>query len=144
MAEPTEWSFPRDLQPQADAVEFDLDAALRAVVLIRAEIPEDAFTASILGTERVGNGAVIRDDGLILTIGYVITEAETIWLTAHDGTVVAGHALAYDFATGFGLVQPLGPLNAPALHLGSTKFVDVRASLILNDKRSLTSALTAT
>ena len=53
MAEPTEWSFPRDLQPQADAVEFDLDAALRSVVLIRAEIPEDAFTAEAL----VGAGA---------------------------------------------------------------------------------------
>jgi S1-C subfamily serine protease len=144
MAELTEWSFPRDLQPQADAVEFDLDAALRAVVLIRAEIPEDAFTASILGTERVGNGAVIRDDGLILTIGYVITEAETIWLTAHDGTVVAGHALAYDFATGFGLVQPLGPLNAPALQRGSAKFVDVGAAVIVIGHGGRSHALKAT
>ncbi len=131
MAETTEWSFPRDLQPQPDVVEFDLDAALRAVVLIRAEIPEDAFTASILGTERVGNGAVIRDDGLILTIGYIITEAETIWLTAHDGTVVGGHALAYDFATGFGLVQPLGHLNAPMLKRGSAQFADVGANVIV-------------
>ena len=43
----------------------------------RAEIPEDAFTAQILGTERAGNGVVIRDDGLVLTIGYLITEAST-------------------------------------------------------------------
>ncbi len=131
MAEPTEWSFPRDLQPQADAVEFDLDAALRAAVLIRAEIPEDAFTASILGTERVGNGVVIRDDGLILTIGYVITEAESIWLTAHDGTVVAGHALAYDFVTGFGLVQPLGRINAPALRRGSATSTTIGADVVV-------------
>jgi S1-C subfamily serine protease len=131
MAEPTEWSFPRDLQPQADAVEFDLDAALRAAVLIRAEIPEDAFTASILGTERVGNGVVIRDDGLILTIGYVITEAESIWLTAHDGAVVAGHALAYDFVTGFGLVQPLGRLNAPALRRGSATSTTIGADVVV-------------
>jgi S1-C subfamily serine protease len=131
MPEPTEWSFPRDLQPQADAVEFDLDAALRAAVLIRAEIPEDAFTASILGTERVGNGVVIRDDGLILTIGYVITEAESIWLTAHDGTVVAGHALAYDFVTGFGLVQPLGRLSAPALRRGSATSTTIGADVVV-------------
>jgi S1-C subfamily serine protease len=131
MADTTEWSFPRDLQPQADALPFDLDAALRSAVLIRAEIPDDAFTASILGTERVGNGVVIRDDGLILTIGYVITEAETIWLTAHDGAVVAGHALAYDFTTGFGLVQPLGRLNAPPLSRGSAKSANVGAEVIV-------------
>jgi S1-C subfamily serine protease len=48
---------------------------------------------------------VIRADGLVLTIGYLIVEAESVWLTANDGTVVAGHPLAYDFTTGFGLVQ---------------------------------------
>ncbi len=143
MAEPTEWSFPRDLQPQADAVDFDLDTALQSAVLIRAEIPEDAFTASILGTERVGNGVVIRDDGLILTIGYVITEAESIWLTAHDGAVVAGHALAYDFATGFGLVQPLGRLDAPALQRGSAMSAQVGAEVIVMGHGGRTHALKA-
>ncbi len=102
-----------------DEVDFDLKSALDAVVALRAEIPEDAFTAPILGTERVGNGVVIGDDGLVLTIGYLITEAESIWLTANDGSVVQGHPLAYDFATGFGLVAPLGRLraaDAPARH----------------------------
>ena len=61
------------------------------LVLLRTEIPEDAFTASILGTERAGNGVVIGDDGLILTIGYLITEAESIWLTTNRGAVVQGH-----------------------------------------------------
>jgi S1-C subfamily serine protease len=131
MADTTQWSFPRDLQPRPEGVEFDLDAALRSMVLIRAEIPEDAFTASILGTDRVGNGAVIGDDGLILTIGYVITEAESIWLTAHDGTVLPAHALAYDFVTGFGLVQPLGRLDAPALPRGSATSVGVGADVIV-------------
>ena len=131
MVENTEWSFPSDLQPRADAVVFDLDRALRAVVQIHAEIPQDAFTASVLGTERVGNGVVIGDDGLILTIGYLITEAETIWLTAHDGTVLAGHALAYDFATGFGLVQPLGRLAAPALGRGTSADVDAGSDVIV-------------
>ena len=84
------------------------------MVLLRAEIPEDAFTAPLLGTERAGNGVVIREDGLVLTIGYLITEASTIWLTTNKGTVVGGYPLAYDQATGFGLVQPLGKLGVDA------------------------------
>jgi S1-C subfamily serine protease len=120
MAESAHWGFPRELQPKAGEVRFDLAAALDSVVALRAEIPEDAFTAAILGTERIGNGVVIRADGLVLTIGYLIVEAESVWLTANDGTVVSGHPLAYDFTTGFGLVQPLGRLSQPVLARGSS------------------------
>jgi len=56
----------------------------------------------------------------VLTIGYLITEAEEVWLTAQDGRVVAGHALAYDQETGFGLIQALGTLDLPALSLGKS------------------------
>src|SRR5512145_1661736 len=110
MAKETNWAFPAEMRPKPEDWRFDLDGALDAVVQLRAEIPEDAFTASILGTERIGNGVVIRDDGVILTIGYLITEAETIWITTNDGRAVAAHPLAYDFETGLGLVQPLGRL----------------------------------
>src|SRR5258708_9312985 len=89
------------------------------MVLLPSEVPEDAFTAGILGTERIGNGVVIREDGLVLTIGYLITEATTIWLNTNKGAAVAGHPLAYDQATGFGLVQPLGTLAAPVLARGT-------------------------
>lgn len=119
MAESNDWAFPEDMQPSPEEAQFDLETALNAVVLLRSEIPEDAFTASILGTERAGNGVVIREDGLVLTIGYLITEAQTIWLTTNAGIAVAGHPLAYDFATGFGLVQPLGRLGVPTLARGS-------------------------
>jgi len=119
MAESSDWAFPAELQPNPEQVRFDLEAALNAVVLVRAEIPQDAFTASILGTERVGNGVVIRVDGLVLTIGYLITEAQTIWLTTTGGNAVPGHSLAYDQVTGFGLIQPLGRLGVPALQRGS-------------------------
>jgi len=78
MAESSNWAFPKNLQPSPKDVDFDLDAGLNSVVLLRAEIPEDAFTASILGTERAGYGVVIRDDGLILTIGYLIVEADEV------------------------------------------------------------------
>ena len=119
MAESTHWSFPASLQPRADGLRFDLGQALRSVVMLRAEIPDDAFTASILGTERFGNAIVIRDDGLMLTIGYLITEAESLWLTTNEGVVIPGHPLAYDFASGLGLVMPLGRLGVPALARGS-------------------------
>jgi len=121
MADLSNWAFPPEMQPNPAQARFDLDAALDSMVLLRAEVPEDAFTAGILGTERIGNGVVIRDDGLVLTIGYLITEATTIWLNTNKGAAVAGHALAYDQPTGFGLVQPLGKLGLPALARGSAK-----------------------
>ncbi len=119
MSDVEEWSFPENLQPNTEDVSFELDTALDAVVTVRAEIPDDAFTASILGTERVGNGVVIREDGLVLTIGYLITEAETVWLTTNHGNVVSGYPLAYDQATGLGLVQPLGKLDVPMFTRGT-------------------------
>src|SRR4029077_8582244 len=91
------------------------EAAMSAVVGLRAMIPEDAFTAQMLGTERAGNGVLIRDSGLVLTIGYLITEAETIWLSPGVGPPVPGHALAYDQETGFGLVQALARLGPAAV-----------------------------
>lgn len=131
MAKITAWALPEELQPKAQALHFDLDVALRSVVLLRAEVPEDAFTASILGTERMGNGVVIRDDGLVLTIGYLITEAESIWLTTSDGTAVPAHALAYDYVTGFGLVLPLGRMSVPALALASSASTPVGANAVV-------------
>jgi S1-C subfamily serine protease len=116
----SDWKVPADLQPRAADYAFDLDAALNAVVGLRATVPEDAFTAQQLGTERAGNGVVIRDSGLVLTIGYLITEAETIWLSPNTGPPAEGHALAYDQETGFGLVQALGRLDVPALPIGNS------------------------
>lgn len=111
------WAFPEKLQPDPAQLSFDLDAALDALVAIRCEIPEDAFTAQTLGTDRGGNGIVI-DDGLILTIGYLITEAENVWITTQRGAVVQGTPLAYDQATGFGLIRAFGRLPATSILRG--------------------------
>jgi S1-C subfamily serine protease len=126
-----DWAFPSELRPRPEEWRFDLDQALDSLVLVRAEIPEDAFTAQILGTERAGNGVVIRDDGLVLTIGYLITEATSVWLTTGSGAVVAGHPLAYDQQTGFGLVLPLGRLGAPALPRGSAAAAEVGDDVVV-------------
>ncbi|MCC7327971.1 MAG: serine protease [Burkholderiales bacterium] len=125
MADSTHWSFPASLQPDAAEVGFDLQRAIDAVVRLSSRVPDDGFTAQMLGTEREGNGVVIRDDGLIVTIGYLITEADAIWISTNDGRVLAGHPLAYDFATGMGLVLPLGKLGVPPLAMGSATLVDV-------------------
>ena len=119
MTDSNDWAFPTNLRPRGEDLAFDLDAALDCVVQLRAEIPEDAFTASILGTERAGNGIVISDKGLVLTIGYLITEASAVWLMTNRGTLVTGDPLAYDQATGFGLVQALGRLDVPSLERGT-------------------------
>lgn len=113
----TEWKVPAAVQPRADEFAFDLEAALEAVVGLHCIVPDDAFTAQTLGTERAGNGVLI-DKGLILTIGYLITEAETIWLHLGDGRVVPGHALGVDQESGFGLVQALGEIDIAPLPLG--------------------------
>ncbi len=110
-----------------------IDPILQSIVTLRSTIPDDAFTAATLGTLREGSGVVIRENGLVLTIGYLITEAEEIWLTSHDGRVVPAHALAYDQETGFGLVQALGRLGLPALQFGDAAKAKIGDAVMLAD-----------
>lgn len=115
----SEWIVAPELQPKAADYGYDLQRALSAVVGVRSIVPEDAATADTLGTERMGNGVII-ENGLVLTIGYLVTEAETVWLKLFDGRSVAGHVLAFDQETGFGLVQPLEKLDIPGLPFGQS------------------------
>ncbi len=103
---------------------------LSSVIGLRSIIPADAFSADNLGTERAGNGVVIGD-GLVLTIGYLITEAEAVWLHLGDGRVMPGHALGFDFETGFGLVQALGHLDVDPLPLGSSASAQIGDKVVL-------------
>jgi S1-C subfamily serine protease len=116
----SDWKVPSSAQPKPGDYSFDLEHTLSSVVGLRAIVPADAFTADTLGTERAGNGVFIRDSGLVLTIGYLITEAETLWITLGDGRSVPGHVLGYDQETGFGLVQALAKLDVPALDIGKS------------------------
>jgi S1-C subfamily serine protease len=131
MPPPDDWQTPPEQQPRRGDYDFDLDAALSAVVGVRVNVPEDAFTANVLGTERSGHGVAIRKDGLILTIGYLVTEAETIWLTLSGGRVVPGHVVGYDQTTGFGLVQALARLDMPALALGRSAAVEAGDRVVI-------------
>jgi S1-C subfamily serine protease len=119
------------VQPKPEDYEYTLDDVLGAVVGLRALVPSDAFTAEILGTERVGHGALIRKDGIILTIGYLITEAETVWISLSGGRTVPGHVLGYDQETGFGLVQALAHLDEPVLPLGRSSEAEVGMRVVV-------------
>jgi len=119
------------LRPSGRETGFDLEAALSSVVVLQARVPADAFTAETLGVDRIGNGVVIGKDGLVLTIGYLMTEAEEITLITNDGRRIAAHGLGYDTVTGFGLVHALEPLGLPALPLGNSKSLRAEDTVIL-------------
>lgn len=142
MAE-TEWEMPPQAQPNPADYAFDLERTLSSVVGLRAIVPEDAFTAQTLGTERAGNGVIIREDGVVLTIGYLITEAESLWLNTVDGRALPGHVLAYDQETGFGLVQVLGRLGLPAVPLGQSAKAQVDDDVVVAGVGGLSRSLAA-
>ena len=116
----SDWKVPSAVQPKPGDYGYDLERALSCVVGLHATVPADAFTADTLGTERAGNGVFIRGNGLILTIGYLITEAENIWIALSDGRSVPGHVLGYDQESGFGLVQVLAKLDVASLQIGES------------------------
>src|ERR1700678_88369 len=131
MASVSDWKVPASVQPKAEDYSYDLEVALACTVGLRATVPADAFTAETLGTERAGNGVMVRGNGLVLTIGYLITEADTIWLTLSDGRSVPGHVLGYDQETGFGLVQALAKLDMPAREFGASAAVSLNERVVV-------------
>jgi serine protease Do len=107
----------------ASAVEAQSRALQRAsasVVGLRALAVDDARSAATLGRARQGSGVVIGAGDLVLTIGYLILEAEQVQLITDDEREVPARLVGYDVATGFGLVQPLAPLRIEPAPFGST------------------------
>lgn len=99
------------------------DEILKAIVKIKAVIPESAFTARTLGTEREGNGVVIDSKGHILTIGYLIIEAETLEVTTGEGKTISASFVGYDHDTGFGLLKANHPLSIKPMKMGKSSEV---------------------
>ncbi|HVY34091.1 MAG TPA: signal protein PDZ, partial [Caulobacteraceae bacterium] len=83
-----DWSVASGLQPRPEDFPFDVDWSVSSTVLLRAHVPHDAFTAHTLGALRVGHGVTIAED-LVLTIGYLVTEAEQVWMQTFEDRVVA-------------------------------------------------------
>lgn len=104
---------------------------LDAIVGIRAEIPGDARTARALGTERHGTGVVIDGDGLILTIGYIILEADSVEVVTRQRKVISADIIAYDSETGFGLLRAVKPIPGTPLEFGKSKDADVDSKALM-------------
>lgn len=95
-----------------------LARARAAVVGVHAMAVDDARSNATLGRERRGSGVVIDVDGLVATIGYLILEADRVELVLDVERVVPARVVAYDLASGFGLLQPLVPIRVPPAPLG--------------------------
>jgi S1-C subfamily serine protease len=94
--------------------------AANAVVGVKVKALPNARSNDSLGEERNGSGILIRADGLVLTIGYLIMEADTVEITDSAGATVPASIVAYDHATGFGLVKALGKLAPKPITLGTS------------------------
>ncbi len=140
MPSSTSGQVPSAAQPRARDYGFDIERALSAVVGLHSTVPQDAFTAETLGVERAGNGVLIGD-GLVLTIGYLVMEAETVWIHLHDDRVVQGHVLGIDSESGFGLVQALEEIDIAPLPLGDSDAAKVGDRIVVAGAGGRTRAL---
>ena len=111
--------------PKQDAAAYQhlVDAA-RAVVGIKVKALANARSAKTLGAERAGSGVLFAPHGLVLTIGYLILEADQVEVTTSKGVTVPAAVAAYDPATGFGLLRPLVPLDVKPIRLGASGKVE--------------------
>ena len=103
------------LSAHADQAPEDV---FKAIVKVKAVIPKDARSASSLGTEREGSGVLIDSKGHILTIGYLVNEAETIEVFGSDEKAFSATLVGYDQNTGFGLLRVDKPLGVEPVKLG--------------------------
>ena len=104
----------------ADAAYRRLVDAANAVVAVKVKALPNARSNEALGERRNGSGVVIAADGLVLTIGYLIQEADTVEVDDSDGHAVPASVVAYDHATGFGLVRPAVPLGIKPIRIGTS------------------------
>lgn len=115
--------------PGSDGTNLPLPvlAALSAVVGVKTIIPANRRTAQTLGTEREGHGILLDDDGLVVTIGYLIAEADTVTITDIDGRELPAHIVGYDYESGFGLVRADVPLHHRPLRFGDSDSLVLRS-----------------
>ena len=103
----------------------DVLAIINAVVGVEASVPADAHSAEGLGRQRAGTGVVIDGNGLVLTVGYLILEANEVSVYGPDGRAVPANVVGYDHETGFGLVRTVLPLDVKPVTLGRSADVSI-------------------
>ncbi|MDX1484306.1 MAG: S1C family serine protease [Alphaproteobacteria bacterium] len=131
------------MEPNPENYQFDLEEKLRSVVGLRATVPADAHSAERLGTERAGSGCVISAEGLVVTVGYLVTEAESTWLVSSEGRVIPADVVGRDTETGFALVQALEPLDVEPFRLGRSSDIAVGERVVVAGAGGIESAVDA-
>jgi len=129
-APPAQAAADREAKP-GKAREHDYSDALKAVVNLKVKVSPGARSAERLGTERTGSGVLIDDQGLILTIGYLVMEAREIEITTQDGKVLPGRLAGYDGDTGCGLVRAAMPMKATPVPLGDSTALKSEAQVLV-------------
>jgi S1-C subfamily serine protease len=119
------------LSAPAAAQQLPLQDVVSSVVRIKTFINPDGRTLQNLGRDREGSGIVIDNDGLILTIGYLMVEAHAVEVTTTEGRTVPADVVGYDYDTGFGLVRAIAPLRVRPLPLGRSADVKADEPLIV-------------
>jgi serine protease Do len=114
----------------ADITKDDLERFYQSIVSIHANIPSTARTAASLGIKREGNGVAI-DEKHILTIGYIVIEAETIDIGLANRRRLPARLVAYDHTTGFGLIKSVIPLKMNPLPLGDSDNITSDETLLI-------------
>jgi serine protease Do len=102
-----------------------------SIVKVNTRAISNARSLDTLGARREGTGVVVDDAGLVLTIGYLILEAETVELASADGSTFAAKVVAYDAATGFGLVRSLQPLPIKPVAIGESASIADRQPVLI-------------
>jgi serine protease Do len=126
-ASPASPATPEKPTPKAtedDAAYRQLQEAAGAVVTVRTRALGNARSNDTLGAERSGSGVLIAPSGLVLTIGYLILEADQVEVTDANGRTLPASVVAYDHATGFGLLRPIGPLTPKPINLGASGSIE--------------------
>ena len=126
--------------PSSAGADTDIEGALRTVVGIDTRVPSNARTAQTLGTTRKGSGVVISDDGLVLTIGYLVMEAIEIDVTLSSGRTIPASFVAYDHDSGFGLVRAATPIDVTPAAFGTSGDMGVSTQVLLANRHGPRSA----
>lgn len=119
------------LSPAVTAYAATVDEILSAVIKIRAHIGPHARTLQTLGPKREGFGIVIDNGGLIVTIGYVILEADSVEIQVGNGAPAPAEVLAYDHESGLGLIRALSPPKVKPLRIGSSAKLQPNETVIV-------------
>jgi len=117
--------------PKENEVDFDLELGLSAVVRLSSNVPEEAFSARVLGTEREGNAILLGKDNILVTIGYLVVDAHTITLQAKGGQKVQAEIIGYNHESGLALIHTLSTLDIPFIKQGTADDLEENEPVII-------------